>query len=155
MTFLHSTLQYLADIIRGLHFITITLFYDNFFQSLYFSFIPTSFRHIWIPRKFNRQSEELTLRGRCCYSLPTPRRPLEFRPLPSRCSSLTISKLNTINSEARARSYILKPLPVNQTFYPSNWSIFTDSTEWPFDSSNFLEYAIRFSTSKNFSIFST
>jgi hypothetical protein len=109
-------------------------FYHSFFHRLYFSLIPNGFRHIWIHLKFNKQSKELTLRGRCCCSLPTPRRPLEFRPLPSRCSSLTISRLNTNKSEARARIYILKPLPVNQSFYPANRSMFTGSTDWPFDS---------------------
>jgi hypothetical protein len=112
-----SPIQSVAYTLSLLHFFT-TVFSKAYTFRLYLIVLDTY--GFLVSSIGNRQSKELTLRGRCCCSLPTLRRPLEFRPLPSRCSSLTISKLNTINSEARARSYILKPLPVNQTFYHSN-----------------------------------
>jgi hypothetical protein len=126
-------------------------FFTTVFYTVYiFRFIPKGFRHIEIHWRFNKQLKQLTLRGRCCCSLPTPCRPLELRPLPSRCSSLTISMLNTNNSEARARRYLLNPLLVNQSFFTLLIDLYLQTRLIGLSTLPFLKKAIRSSTTKVF-----
>jgi hypothetical protein len=126
------------------------IFTTVFSQFIIFRFIPKGFGHIVIHWRFSKQLKQLTLRGRCCCSLPTPRRPLEIRPLPSRCISLTISMLNTNNSEARARRYLLYPLLVNQSFFTLLIELYLPTRLIGFSTLPFLKKAIRSSTTKVF-----
>jgi hypothetical protein len=59
--------------------------------------------------------KNMTLSGRCWNILPSPRCPLELRPLPSRASTLTISVLDKRRSETRAKK--CDHLNVTSTFY--------------------------------------